>query len=780
MQSPKLKNIDWLAGKIIKILVPVILFLPLLVSSSHYCPYIFPRNIVFRLFMSVIFALFLFLLIRGRNFYRPNINKVVAAYLGLAFILTVSSVINGDFLTSFWSNAQRMDGLINLYYLSAFLLVLLGVYGQGRDEWMSLLVVTGFVSFMIAFLGLGQGYTITFFLPSTGGDRITSTIGNPAFLASYSLFHIFFAAYLLFKDKRRTLKFELIAFYVLDAVIIAQEIMAHQHQAYGVLTMIFRNWITALFFLAPQIFVHVNVYFSKSKTRMPVLSGRAYFAALAVLNFTVLFKTGTRSALLGLLAGLLAMSVFMIVSKASRKIRFGSAAVIALVIIMGFSVFVFRDTTLVQNSNVLRRITHISGSDFAASSRLWTWQAGLKGWKDKPLLGWGEERFNIAFNKHFPAEIVRDDPGMQVWFDRPHNVFVEALVKGGILGLVTFLAIFWFVFLQLYRYYKSADDLKAVIILGGLTVAYLVNNFFVFDSFNTNILFILLLVAVSRVAAMPADETAQPKQGRPWLAAACVLFVIFLGYTLNAPPNRGNKEFMRTFQAFSAMIRTGYDESIDNKLIAVTNRNYLGKFEYRQLYSEVVRSIEDTSVIGSAHYKAMLDRAEAQLLKSIDEQPDNARNYIFLVNFYLSAGTKDPSYYDKNIVLIKKAIPLSPTMSQFYYSLGRSYEAIKDFNSAIEAFEKGREINPRYFQSYTNLIKVYLQTGDRIHVRQTLERLQQNIRLRPYHFIRVSEIYSSFNSYKEAGNYIDAGLLKYPGEPRLLQAKDKLNANKRS
>ena len=38
MQSQKIKNGDWLAEKIIKFLVPVIFFLPLLVTLSHYSP----------------------------------------------------------------------------------------------------------------------------------------------------------------------------------------------------------------------------------------------------------------------------------------------------------------------------------------------------------------------------------------------------------------------------------------------------------------------------------------------------------------------------------------------------------------------------------------------------------------------------------------------------------------------------------------------------------------------------------------------------------------------
>ena len=71
----------------------------------------------------------------------------------------------------------------------------------------------------------------------------------------------------------------------------------------------------------------------------------------------------------------------------------------------------------------------------------------IKGFQERPILGWGQENFNYVFNKNY-------DPGMwgqEQWFDRTHNVILDWLVAGGILGLLAYLSIFFSTLYYVWR-----------------------------------------------------------------------------------------------------------------------------------------------------------------------------------------------------------------------------------------------------------------------------------------------------------------------------------------
>src|SRR3989344_1188346 len=73
------------------------------------------------------------------------------------------------------------------------------------------------------------------------------------------------------------------------------------------------------------------------------------------------------------------------------------------ILFVGFSL-AFKNSSIVQNSPYLRRVTSFSVSDPTIQTRIWAWQAGLKGWKESPdkiILGWCPDNFNIPFSKNF-------------------------------------------------------------------------------------------------------------------------------------------------------------------------------------------------------------------------------------------------------------------------------------------------------------------------------------------------------------------------------------------
>jgi len=759
-------KIDFFAERIIKILTPVIFFLPLITNSSFYFPFITPRNFIFRLLVSLLFGLYLVLVVRNKNRYKPIFSKFVIAYLLLAIILTVSSLINGDFLFSFWGNYERMDGLLNYYYLIGFLIVILGTY-RSKKAWLYLLAVSVFSSFILSFIGLSQHLGANFLLASSGGERVSATLGNPTYLATFSLFNIFFAAYLFFKENRSKLKMELFGFYILDIAAIIMEIIARRAGESGILTATFTNPLLAVFFIAPQIFVNIDFYVSGATEKIKKMSKRFFYLSVGLINFVALFNTQTRGALVGLLVGLIAVLIFLSLSKYLSKIRRSIAATCLLALVLfGSIVYFFGDNDFVQKNPTLSRMASISISDVTTESRLLTWKVGLIGFSQKPILGWGAERFNVVFNKYFPAEIYKDS-GSRVWFDRPHNAFLQQLDEAGALGFIAYIGIFFYLLRSLYQHYRRGHDVKTISIFGGLIVGYAVQNFFVFDSFNTYILFILLLAVITFITSSE-KKYVRSQAGSNWLAIVLLLVSVGLGYWSNIPVAKANYDFVAAYREFRSGLTNGVNEELNDKMLSIIDRHFLGRYELRQVYAEMTSDLVGNPLISPEQSMAMVADAEDQLLKSLAEQPDNVRHNIFLVNLYSAAADFDPVYNQKNIELINKSLPLSPTRAQLYFSLGRAYMSQRDPDNALVAFKKGLDLNPDVFDSYTNLLAVYLTIDDQTQAQAVLEQMQQNVELKSPHFSRIAEIYDAFAKQEEALDWLDKGIQINPDDILLI------------
>ncbi|TDP04147.1 tetratricopeptide repeat protein [Flavobacterium sp. 245] len=63
--------------------------------------------------------------------------------------------------------------------------------------------------------------------------------------------------------------------------------------------------------------------------------------------------------------------------------------------------------------------------------------------------------------------------------------------------------------------------------------------------------------------------------------------------------------------------------------------------------------------------------------------------------FYESLKQKGIENYDKAIVSLEKCIKLKPSDAVAYFELGKNYLALKDYQSANNAFEKAAQLNPK-------------------------------------------------------------------------------------
>src|SRR3989344_4476725 len=92
-------------------------FIPLVVSSSLFFPYITAKNVIFRVLVELITLLWVIVALREPK-YRPRRSWVLYAVLAVSTALTIATVTGINPYRSFWSNYERMDGLVtNLHLL---------------------------------------------------------------------------------------------------------------------------------------------------------------------------------------------------------------------------------------------------------------------------------------------------------------------------------------------------------------------------------------------------------------------------------------------------------------------------------------------------------------------------------------------------------------------------------------------------------------------------------------------------------------------------------------
>jgi adenylate cyclase len=106
-------------------------------------------------------------------------------------------------------------------------------------------------------------------------------------------------------------------------------------------------------------------------------------------------------------------------------------------------------------------------------------------------------------------------------------------------------------------------------------------------------------------------------------------------------------------------------------------------------------------------FKRQYEKAIASGERAMSISPNGAHFHVFQAIILNFAGRPEEA-----IELSKKAMRLSPIYpSWFLYQLGMGYRLTGQYDEAIEALKKCRELNPEDIRSYTELVIAYSQLG---------------------------------------------------------------------
>ncbi|MEK7650685.1 MAG: O-antigen ligase family protein [Patescibacteria group bacterium] len=168
----------------------LVLLTPLIVSKSLFFPFISGKAFFFRIIVEIVLAAWLWLCWREPAA-RPKRSWLLFSVLGLALVVALATIFGEHPFRSFWSNFERMGGLISYLHLSAYFVILSAMF-RTEKLWNWFLNSSLVVSLIICGHALAQLAGIA----AISQGRIDASFGNSTYLAGYALFHFFLALYL--------------------------------------------------------------------------------------------------------------------------------------------------------------------------------------------------------------------------------------------------------------------------------------------------------------------------------------------------------------------------------------------------------------------------------------------------------------------------------------------------------------------------------------------------------------------------------------------------------
>lgn len=656
-------------------------FIGFIVSSSMFFPFITGKNFSFRIIVEIMTGAWLALALVAPE-YRPRRSWILAAFASYVGVLALSAAFGENPIRSFWSNYERMEGWVTIAHLFAYLTVAVSMMTTEklwRNWWcVSLLASAGIGLF--ASLQLMGALTI-----NQGGIRLDATLGNATYLGVYMLFNIFMAVFFLLKEGNEK-------WGVAEKVVVASAGLVWLVVSMGLLKgkPMFASAFGTEFVLVALGFA--LVYFAQKKYAL---------IALILLDATMLFFSATRGAMLGLLGGaVLAAIVYIVLEPRSRFAWRVGVGVAVLTLLFG-GLWVARDTSFVQNVTPLQRLTTISTSESTFTGRKLNWGMAWKGIQEKPLLGWGQENYGLVFNKYF-------DPGMygqEPWFDRVHEILLDQLIAGGILGLIAYLLIHLTALVAVWsRAFSSLEKS----LLTGLMGGYFFYLLFTFDNITSWILFVSLLGFIAvRTAQVHEKPIVVPAGGlsrtlMPVVAVVTLVATMGVVWGVNADSMAANKTLI---QAVSPQ-QSGVQANLDAFKKAIAYNAPIGRQEIRE------HLVQGTTQLSRANVplemkKQFFDLATTEMIALEKEVPSEARYPLFLGMLYDAY-----QQYPEGKAALERALVASPSKQGIMYELGSNMLASGDVQGALGVFKKAFELAPENNEARSLYVAIAIQAKE--------------------------------------------------------------------
>lgn len=605
-------------------------FVALIVAETMFFPFITGKNFAFRILVEIALGAWAILALIDKS-YRPRPSVILSAAGLFLAVIAVADFFGENWYRSFWSNYERMEGLITHAHLLLYF-VMLGTILRTEHLWTWFIRTSLGASLLIACYGFAQHWGMAEVHQSE--FRIDASLGNATYLAIYALMHAGLALFMWAREKEK-----------------------NPHR-----------WV---------------------------------YLVIAATNIAVMYFTQTRGSLLGLIGGagiaFLLIALFGVKEEGAQKLRrIAWGGMIAIVLVVG-SFVLFKDSLwkpVIDRSYTLQRMSVISLADLTTTSRFTIWKMSWEGFKERPILGWGQDNFIYVFSKYYDPKMWNQEP----WFDRSHNVFFDWMIAGGTLGILSYLSLFGSALYVIWTVGRRRLSLLERVILTGTLVGYFIHNIFVFDNLTSYLIFFTILaylhsVAVSDAGAEDGDRVKnEGKRHRDdWetgdLLIATSVIVVVVGallYLVNFRNISANRELITAIS--KAVIPVPNGEPII-PIEAVLEKKLFGRTEAREQLGNLAFQALDPRVDPKLRQR-VYTLAEKNLRDEITNDPNNLRYHSFLASLYARYG-KYPEAENE----FKRGLELSPNRQALLLEYGGTLLTQGRVDDALPVLKKAYDLD---------------------------------------------------------------------------------------
>ena len=621
-----------------------VLFVPLVVTTSTYFPYVVGKAIYARVIIEITFALWLILVLYFSD-YRPSRSWILIAFGAWLVVSLIAGLTGVSFTRSFWSTYERMQGIYDLAHWFVFVMMAGSVFRSVKD-WQVPFTVNLVIGAIVSGLGLGHHFDVFSIDILGSSQRIESTLGNATYVGAYTMVNAMIGVGLIVYSFVRP---------DIEPSVEVRRRAARRRQRrveeQGGWSLDLVTWLRILWLVA----VFINLW--------------------------ALWLTGTRGAIVGMGAGAVVFGVAYVIWGNMKVVRWAALGVIAVAVLGVGLVLVMKTTTVLdpleESSTTLRRLASIGLDDNSSRGRLVAVQAGLEAFQDRPVLGWGPENFLIAWGRYFDV-----DSGITERFDQAHSKVFEELTTKGVLGLVTYLLIWLAMAAVLLVSFRRRRGWHQVFIavIGATVAAYFVQNLFLFDTTTTTLLFALLVAfliseerdlgvevsgnapAERRVGSIPEGE-----RSRLGLSVVSTLLKssIGVGIVVVVVSVLTGLLMFYTFMPFSSamtVVQGAIGQGTWVQKEAVLTRSVsefpgLGNYPRIILISQATEGAQEMS---DEEFALAVESVGVAAEAGLDDEPQNWRIRALAAQFYQVASTRNPDYLAFAREHIDEAAELAP------------------------------------------------------------------------------------------------------------------------
>lgn len=427
------------------------------------------------------------------------------------------------------------------------------------------------------------------------------------------------------------------------------------------------------------------------------------YGLLALLFALVMVQTGTRGTVLGLTVGSMVMIAYVAVLgwrfPQARKFAIGGFAAL---VILGAGFYAVRDSAVIQDRPTLARIANIDLERDLEIRRI-VWSMAWEGIEERPITGWGIGNYNYIFNQNYDPRMYAQEQ----WFDRVHNLVLDWLIYGGVIGLVlygsVFLVMFYYLIYRPWRYDEQRLSVLEQALLVGLLVAYLLHNMVVFDNLVSYIFFAVFMALIHFRVSTPWKRVenirVSPVMTQQLYAPIIAVILIVTVYTVNIPHRAAAKDIITAMRTNNVAERY---EIFDRAL----TRGSFGQQEIVEQFVQQAIQVSQSTSVDQAMKTQFIERAEAEILAMIERKPGDARLHVFAANFYRAIDQVERA--EEELAIARE---LSPQKQSIIMQQGANALAQSDPEQALVFFRDAFMLDERYHTAREYYMAMLFETG---------------------------------------------------------------------